>query len=131
MLFINPDHLYAGYGELETIYGALNGCSLTAAEVDKYLAGDCGMDDIAAVLHRTIVDVGNCIEQYRGLFRSIDMICQIYASCERRVSDSGEGAIIRYAQPSAELVDLTSTLDVLEEFSFLAERGTEYGNRPV
>lgn len=122
MISINPDRLYAGYGELKSVYGSLCTLSSTVLEIRNRLSNTSGMTSSIDLLNRANSNIGDYIEQCRRLCQGMDTVCQLYVSCENRVLDSGENAIIHYSQPSTTFVDLSATVDILHEFSFTKER---------
>lgn len=122
MISVNTGCLYAGYDELNAAYRSLSSLSSSLTEVKDRLSGTQGMERSMILLRQVSGRVDEHMEQCRKLCRSIDMICQLYALCEERALDLGENAIVRYSQPEAAFVDLSSTTDILHEFSFWEER---------
>lgn len=123
MIFVSTNHLYSGYGELRSVCGSLWNILSDVQEIWKRVSEVSGMADVVDLLHQTNNELCSCIDQCRWLCQSLDTICQFYQSCENRIFDYGESAIIHYSYQPTAFLDLSAATEILGEFSFVEERG--------
>ncbi len=123
MIATNTERLYAGYDALRMVYTALRANVQVIAEIKDQLSAITGMDDIRHSLLRLADAMDAQAGQSLRLFQSLDIICQTYVSCENRILDRCENALIYYEQPPASFVDLSSATALLRELSFHMDEG--------
>lgn len=123
MIATNTDRLYAGCDALRIVYTALMSNGQAMAEVKGQLSAIAGMEDICHSLKALVSAVNTQSCYCRRLSQSLDIISQTYVSCESRIFDRGENALVCYEQPSAKFLDLSSAAALLEELSFRMDGG--------
>ena len=123
MISVNTNHLYSGYEELKSVCGSLWNIASDMQEIRKCVSEVSGMADAVALLHQPNNELCTYVDQCRWLCQSLDTICQLYQSCENRILDYGESAIIHYSYQPTAFLDLSAATEILGEFSFVEERG--------
>ncbi len=123
MIATNTERLYAGYDALRMVYTALRANVQVIAEIKDQLSAITGMDDIRHSLLRLADAMDAQAGQSLRLFQGLDIICQTYVSCENRILDRCENALVYYEQPPASFVDLSSATALLRELSFHMDEG--------
>lgn len=123
LIATNTDRLYTGCDALRMVYTALRSNVQVLAEIRDQLSAVTGMDDICHSLLRLTDAVDAQAGQSLRLFQSLDIICQTYVSCENRILDRCENALVYYEQPKASFVDLSSATALLRELSFHMDEG--------
>lgn len=119
----NTDILYAGYDELKKTVSSLMAVEQTVGEVRAQLSGASGMGAIQGLLQKAAGAIENETDALHELYRSLDMICQTYTSCEQRILARCEDTLIYYEQPQTEFVELASAASLLQELSFRIDGG--------
>lgn len=123
LIAANTDRLYMGCDALRMVYTALRSNVQVLTEIRDQLSTVTGMDDVCHSLLKLADTVDAQAAQSLRLFQSLDIICQTYVSCENRILDRCENALVYYEQPPASFVDLSSATELLRELSFHMDEG--------
>lgn len=123
MIATDADRLCTGCDALRIAYTTLVSDIQVMAEVRGQLAAITGMEDICHALQALSAAADTQAGQCHVLSQSLDIICQTYASCENRILDRCENALVYYEQPPVKFVDLSSATALLRELSFHMDGG--------
>lgn len=118
LLAVNITRLNDERVQLSAVYRALYELALSVSSIKAKIIGEDSFsnikNDFETILHCLDDEIAGCKQLYEG----IDVICQLYSTCEDRVLDFGEGVLIKYDQPNASFVDLSQTAEILKDFQF-------------
>lgn len=123
LIATNPERLALSGDELRATYSSLISNEQAIATIKSQLSAVSGMDKICHSLNMVIDAIEAQAEHCQKLYQGLDTICQLYASCENRIIDRCENALVCYEQPPADFVDLVPTAALLKELSFQIDGG--------
>ena len=118
LLAVNVTQLSDERTKMSAVYRALYEIGLAVSSIKAEIIGKESLSEFKSDFEIIQRCLDTEIEECKQLYDGIDVICQLYSTCEDRVLDFGEGVLRKYDQPSASFVDLSQTAEILSDFQF-------------